>query len=185
MNYYYVCDNSFFFLSLSPPFLTFFSFFTFPLNYMTHSSSTYNTPRQNKPPDPITTTGLSKGSLNSSSTLSVSPSASVLLSSSSRPSRNNNRSSKTPTSTTATIIPQQSTSSVSSNNRNTKLEQIIQVRYKKTRVIFTFYLYKAFLFQNFYTKTAQIIIQSRISNERLSGGKRKINKWVLGMKQKL
>lgn len=127
---------------------------------MTHSSSSpYNTPRQNKPPDPNTNTGLSKSSLNSSSTLSLSPSASVLLSSSSRPSRNSNsnRSSKTP------IIP--STSSLSSSTRNTKLEQIIQ---------------------NFYTKTAQIIIQSRISNERLkgvssssstAGGRRKINKW--------
>lgn len=108
--------------------------------------------RLNKPPDPILTGSLSKTSLNSS-TLSLSPSASVLLSSSSRPSRNESRSSKTP------ISSQQSTHSLS-NTKNTKLEQIIQ---------------------NFYTKTAQIIIQSRVSSEGLkyaaSGEKRKLNKW--------
>ncbi|KAI9364804.1 autophagy-related protein 13-domain-containing protein [Pilaira anomala] len=90
-------------------------------------------------PDPIITSNLSKSS---SSTLSVSPSTSVLL------SRPRYRTSKTPSipPTTTTI-------------RNTKLEQIIQ---------------------NFYTKTAQIIIQSRISNEILKGGlnsRRKTNKW--------
>lgn len=108
--------------------------------------------RLNKPPDPILTGSLSKTSLNSS-TLSLSPSASVLLSSSSRPSRNESRSSKTP------ISSQQSIHSLS-NTKNTKLEQIIQ---------------------NFYTKTAQIIIQSRVSSEGLkyaaSGEKRKLNKW--------
>ena len=32
--------------------------------------------------------------------------------------------------------------------------------------------------QNFYTKTAQIIIQSRIPNIKNTSGKKKLNKWV-------
>ncbi|GAA5815434.1 hypothetical protein MFLAVUS_008942 [Mucor flavus] len=99
---------------------------------------------------PTVTTSVSKSSLNSSSTsLSVSPSTSVLLSGT-RTARY--RSSKTPS------IPPTSCVS-SSTSTDVKLEQIIQ---------------------NFYTKTAQIIVQSRISSEILKGGynsRRKINKW--------
>ncbi|KAG2237806.1 hypothetical protein INT48_002107 [Thamnidium elegans] len=106
-----------------------------------------NIPRPTKNSEPIVTTSLSKSSLNSSSTLSVSPSTSVLL------SRVRYRSSKTPS------IPQTCVSSSSSSTTDAKLEQIIQ---------------------NFYTKTAQIIVQSRISSEVLKGdynSRRKINKW--------
>lgn len=97
---------------------------------MTKSLS--NSPKQNKPPDPIitSTNSLSKGSL-ASSTASLSPSASILLSAaanrSSVPSGNSRNSSyrkgQSP------IIPLSSSSSIStsSNTRNAKLESIIQV----------------------------------------------------------
>ncbi|KAK4512406.1 uncharacterized protein ATC70_003105 [Mucor velutinosus] len=126
-----------------------------------------NSPKQNKPPDPImtSTSSLSKSSL-ASSAASLSPSTSILLSavanrtavptgsSSSSSSRNNSYRKGQPP-----VIPLSSSSSIStssSSNRNAKLESIIQ---------------------NFYTKTAQIIIQSRIPNMKNTSGKKKLNKW--------
>lgn len=73
---------------------------------MTHSNDL-------KRPEPIITTSLSKSSLNSCSTSSISPSASVLFSTN-RPSRNSYRSSPT-------MMPQPS------STKGSKLEQIIQV----------------------------------------------------------
>ncbi|CAO0801596.1 unnamed protein product [Mucor circinelloides] len=121
-----------------------------------------HSPKQNKPPDPIitSTSNLSKSSL-ASSAASLSPSTSILLSAAANrtfvPSSRNSSYRKTqppimPLPSSSSI----STSSTSSNIRNAKLESIIQ---------------------NFYTKTAQIIIQSRIPSMKNTLGKKKLNKW--------
>ncbi|GAA5801879.1 hypothetical protein HPULCUR_007336 [Helicostylum pulchrum] len=76
-----------------------------------------NIPKPNKNLEPTVTTSLSKSSLNSSSSLSVSPSTSVLLSG----NRARYRSSKTPS-----IPPPPTTCVSSSTATDIKLEQIIQ-----------------------------------------------------------
>ncbi|KAL9546546.1 hypothetical protein MBANPS3_006607 [Mucor bainieri] len=131
---------------------------------MTKSLS--NSPKQNKPPDPImtSTSSLSRSSL-ASSAASLSPSTSILLSvaanRTSVPTGSNSSSSRSGSYRKGQppIVPLSSSSSIStssSSNRNAKLESIIQ---------------------NFYTKTAQIIMQSRIPDMKNTSGKKKLNKW--------
>lgn len=146
-----------------------------------------NSPKQNKPPDPImaSTGSLSRSSL-ASSAASLSPSTSILLSAAANrasaptgsSSSSSNRSSSNYRKGQPPIIPLSSSSSIStssSSNRNAKLESIIQVGLVDCNKHHCTVSYKN---QNFYTKTAQIIIQSRIPNMKSTLGKKKLNKWV-------
>lgn len=154
---------------------------------MTKSLS--SSPKHSRAPDPImtSTSSLSKSSL-ASSAASLSPSASILLSAAanrtSMPTGSRSSSSSSsgyrkgqppiaPLSSSSLI----STSSSSSSNRNAKLESIIQVGlYCSIAWIQLYGL--SYVQQNFYTKTAQIIIHSRIPHMKNTPGKKKLNKWV-------